>query len=240
MRPSSWRESAHPVGTNAPNWAKGALKEFLTKTTSESTSKTTAITTHVRDGRRASAPKPPAAAVVVVAELPAEIREALKTLGWTGSMGEIAEAWQQDPERVRAWIAYAQRKHWTAPLLRVVLREDPGYPPSAPDPAQQYLGDYVPYVEADDETDETETNLPESVQQWWQLTMGQLAHEMPKVAFDTWVRPAQPVAFDDGVLTVAVANSYARDWLEARLVKTLERKMTGFAGQQIHVQFVVR
>lgn len=38
--------------------------------------------------------------------LPDEIREQLRTLGWAGSLDEIAQAYEQAPERVTGWLAY--------------------------------------------------------------------------------------------------------------------------------------
>ncbi len=73
----------------------------------------------------------------------------------------------------------------------------------------------------------------------WQTVLGQLRMEMPKAAFDTWVRDTQVVAFDDGVFTIGVHNAYARDWLESRLTKTVEHKLAGVLGQPVQVRFVV-
>jgi len=193
------------------------------------------------------------AVAAVAANLPDEIRDALKALGWTGGMGEVAAAWQQDPARVRAWVEHAQRKGWSAALLRAVLREDPGYPPREPDPVQRYLGDYAPPEPDDAATPNAPSppqpppDLPAPVRRWWQLAVGQLAAEMPKASFDAWVRPAFPLAFADAnggggpaMLTVAAANDYAREWLAERLTKTLERKLAGLAGKPVRVQFVVQ
>ena len=190
----------------------------------------------------------PAGAAVAAADLPDEIRDALKALGWAGGMSDVAAAWQQDPERVRAWVEHAQRKRWSAALLRAVLREDPGYPPREPDPAERYLGDFAPDDAPipDDASSPPEPppDLPAPVRQWWQVVQGQLRREMPKAAFDAWVRDAYPLAFVNangggGVLTVAAANDYAREWLTERLTKTLERKLAGLAGKPVRVQFVV-
>ncbi len=76
-------------------------------------------------------------------------------------------------------------------------------------------------------------------EQAWQRVLGQLQREMPKAAFDTWVRDTQVVAFDDGVFTLGVRNAYARDWLEDRLTKTVEHKLAGVLGQPVQVRFVV-
>ena len=57
----------------------------------------------------------------------------------------------------------------------------------------------------------------------WQSVLGQLQMEMPRASFDTWVRDTKPVSCDAGVMTVAVRNAYARDWLDSRLAPTVSR-----------------
>ena len=52
----------------------------------------------------------------------------------------------------------------------------------------------------------------------WQSVLGQLQMEMPRASFDTWVRDTKPVSYDAGIMTVAVRNAYARDWLDSRLM----------------------
>ena len=47
--------------------------------------------------------------------------------------------------------------------------------------------------------------------------------DIPKPAFDTWVRDAELVAFEDGSFIIGVQNAYARDWLDSRLKKTIAR-----------------
>ena len=75
--------------------------------------------------------------------------------------------------------------------------------------------------------------------QVWQTVLGQLQMEMPKAAFDTWVRDTRPVALQDGKLVVGVHNAYARDWLESRLRSTVRRKLAGLFARPVDVDFVV-
>ena len=76
-------------------------------------------------------------------------------------------------------------------------------------------------------------------QQAWQAALGQLQMEMPKAAFDTWVRDAELVSFEDGAATIGVHNTYARDWLESRLTSTLQRLLTGILNTTVTVVFVL-
>ncbi len=73
----------------------------------------------------------------------------------------------------------------------------------------------------------------------WQAALGQLQVEMPKAAFDTWVRDAQLLAYEDGQFIVGVQNAFARDWLAERLGPIVTRVLTGIAGRTVEVRFVV-
>jgi chromosomal replication initiator protein len=76
-------------------------------------------------------------------------------------------------------------------------------------------------------------------QQAWQAALGQLQMEMPKAAFDTWVRNAEFISYEDGSFIIGVQNAYARDWLQNRLLSTVTRLLTGIMNRTVEVRFVV-
>jgi chromosomal replication initiator protein len=73
----------------------------------------------------------------------------------------------------------------------------------------------------------------------WDAALGQLQLEMPRATFDTWVRDAELLAYEDGTFIVGVQNAYARDWLEDRLRSTVCRVLTSVTGRSSAVRFVV-
>lgn len=75
--------------------------------------------------------------------------------------------------------------------------------------------------------------------QAWQNLIGQLQSEMAKTSFDTWVRSAELVNFEDNVFTIGVQNAYARDWLENRLSSSITRYLTGYMNEKVDVKFIV-
>jgi len=75
--------------------------------------------------------------------------------------------------------------------------------------------------------------------QAWQAALGQLQLEMPKAAFDTWVRDAQLISDSDGDFQIGVHNAYARDWLDSRLKSTIIKLLTGTLNRKVDVSFVV-
>jgi chromosomal replication initiator protein len=76
--------------------------------------------------------------------------------------------------------------------------------------------------------------------QAWQSVLSQLQMEMPKASFDTWVRDARMVAYEDGLFTVAVRNAYARDWLDTRMTSTVSHVLEGMMNREVDVCFVVQ
>lgn len=76
-------------------------------------------------------------------------------------------------------------------------------------------------------------------EQAWQAAQGQLQLEMPKAAFDTWVRGAEYFSYEDGSFVISVKNAYARDWLENRLSSTVARILTGMMNRTVEVRFIV-
>ncbi len=76
-------------------------------------------------------------------------------------------------------------------------------------------------------------------EQAWQAAIGQLQMEMPKAAFDTWVRDTDLVSYEDGSFIIGVQNAYARDWLQSRLSSTVIRLLTGIMNRTVEVRFIV-
>jgi len=74
----------------------------------------------------------------------------------------------------------------------------------------------------------------------WQATLGQLQIQLHEATFDTWVRDAAFVAFNDGVFTVGVPNAYAKDWLEQRLYRLLKRTLSSVVEEDISIEFIVQ
>jgi hypothetical protein len=64
--------------------------------------------------------------------LPADVLAALRDIGWTDDLGEVAEHFAQDPARVRAWLEHARTSKTAdsrAGLFRWGLRQASRYPP---------------------------------------------------------------------------------------------------------------
>lgn len=73
----------------------------------------------------------------------------------------------------------------------------------------------------------------------WQAALGELRLQMTKATFDTWVRNTRLLSCRDDVFVVGAPNEFARDWLESRLLTTVERVLVGIVGRPVEVRFVI-
>jgi chromosomal replication initiator protein len=72
----------------------------------------------------------------------------------------------------------------------------------------------------------------------WQATLGQLQLEMSKASFDTWIRSAEFLSFDEtkNCFEIGVKNAYAKDWIEDRLSATMKRSLAGLMGYPVEIK----
>ncbi|MHB0875526.1 MAG: chromosomal replication initiator protein DnaA [Anaerolineae bacterium] len=78
-----------------------------------------------------------------------------------------------------------------------------------------------------------------NAEQLWQTAQGELQIQMTRATYDTWLRNTEAVSLEEGVLTVAVRNPFVKDWLENRLIGTVQRTVTSILGQEVEIRFVV-
>lgn len=73
----------------------------------------------------------------------------------------------------------------------------------------------------------------------WQFVLDRLEREMPKSAFQ-WMRDTTVAAYDadQAVLIIRASGEYARDWLNSRVVSTVNRYLAGICNQSVEVRFV--
>jgi chromosomal replication initiator protein len=73
----------------------------------------------------------------------------------------------------------------------------------------------------------------------WEAALGQLQLDLPRASFDTWVRDAEFLTYEDGAFVIGVQNAYARDWLEDRLLATVKKVLGGLMGRTVEARFVI-
>lgn len=78
-----------------------------------------------------------------------------------------------------------------------------------------------------------------SVDDAWEMVLGNLQSEMDKTSFETWVRPLRPVSFREGVFTVGARNTYGRDWVESRLRSRVTSMLEGMLATPVKLRLTV-
>ena len=75
--------------------------------------------------------------------------------------------------------------------------------------------------------------------QAWQAALDQLQVDMSRAAFNTWVKDAYLVEYQDGQFIIGAMSEYGRDWLDCRLKSTIARTLTGMMNRPVTVEFIV-
>lgn len=77
--------------------------------------------------------------------------------------------------------------------------------------------------------------------QVWDSVCSQLIETMGRADFTTWIQPATPGRWNGSTLQVQVANSFAVNWLTARVKPTIDRMLPAVVGlPAADVAFVVK
>ena len=186
-----------------------------------------------------------------ISSLPGYLMDSLAEIGWCGMLDELERHYAADPERFEGWLEHirSNRHEYTRPAgillnnLRAGLKS-----PKAEWSYDAHLfeqtsdpGDWDDDIDEGEPEDSTpEADLPEAVHNAWQFALAQLRSEMSPQLFNTWVRDARPVQYDEqeGVLEISVLNSYARDWLDSRVTATLSRILEGILQRPVKVVFI--
>ncbi|MCC7206850.1 MAG: chromosomal replication initiator protein DnaA [Anaerolineae bacterium] len=73
----------------------------------------------------------------------------------------------------------------------------------------------------------------------WLATLGQLQVQLNRATYDTWLRRAELLSYEDGRFVVTVPNAYARDWIERHLLASMTETLTRIFRRPSELQLVV-
>ncbi|NDJ75860.1 MAG: ATP-binding protein, partial [Chloroflexi bacterium] len=73
----------------------------------------------------------------------------------------------------------------------------------------------------------------------WQATMGQLQVQLNRTTFDTWLRGAELLAYEDGEFVVRVRNAFAKDWIEEHLAHLVTQALEKVFKRSVQIRYVV-
>jgi len=73
----------------------------------------------------------------------------------------------------------------------------------------------------------------------WLATLGQLQIQLKRSTYDTWLRHAELLGYEDGRFVVTVPHAYAKDWIERHLLPSLTRSLADMLRRDCEVQIIV-
>ncbi|MEP7288476.1 MAG: chromosomal replication initiator protein DnaA [Chloroflexota bacterium] len=73
----------------------------------------------------------------------------------------------------------------------------------------------------------------------WLATLGQLQIQLNRSTYDTWLRHAELLGYEDGRFVVTVPHAYARDWIERHLLHSMTRTLSDIFRRQCEIQVIV-
>ena len=74
----------------------------------------------------------------------------------------------------------------------------------------------------------------------WRATLAQLQLQMTRQTFDTWLKPTEVLDYRESVFVIDAKSAFAKDWLENKLVKTIELALSNVVGEPTRVRFALR
>jgi hypothetical protein len=81
-------------------------------------------------------------------------------------------------------------------------------------------------------------DLP-SFKQAWEIVKGDLRAEINRGEFDTWVNPMQPLGYQNGMYTLGVYNSFAKEWVGSRLKSRMTQLLRAVFHEDLNLRIVV-
>ncbi len=73
----------------------------------------------------------------------------------------------------------------------------------------------------------------------WQATLGQLQLQLSRATFDTWLKGAELMAYEDGEFTIWVRHAYAKDWIEKHLNHLVKQTLSSIFNRSVQINYIV-
>lgn len=73
----------------------------------------------------------------------------------------------------------------------------------------------------------------------WDQALLIIEKELSKPSFDTWLKPAKALKYQNDIFYISVPNDFARDWLESRYCTLIQDTLRSIINQQVQVRFEI-
>jgi hypothetical protein len=176
--------------------------------------------------------------------LPDELKEYLQKMGWEDDLGEMIQAYQDNPDRTLGWAKYTVKEGWGAGKFRKSLRSGLMAPNHEP-----VLRPPVAILENAEKSSQDDWYEPSSeVTQAWQTCLSQIAlmgteeRGFNSGDFASWLEPAKPISMEctgfDTRFTVKSCTPTAADWIEQYARGLLEDVLGDVLNRSVSLESV--
>src|SRR5258708_35519709 len=73
----------------------------------------------------------------------------------------------------------------------------------------------------------------------WLATLGQLQIQLNRTTYDTLLRHAEFLGYEDGRFVVTVPHAYAKDWIERHLLHSMTHTLADIFRKDCKIQVIV-
>ncbi|MBM3943513.1 MAG: chromosomal replication initiator protein DnaA [SAR202 cluster bacterium] len=80
----------------------------------------------------------------------------------------------------------------------------------------------------------------QSPKEVWRAVLGELELQVPRPAFDTWLKPTEGLSRDERSFVVEVPSPFYVEWLERRIYRTIQQTVERVLGQPLEITFQVK
>ena len=79
----------------------------------------------------------------------------------------------------------------------------------------------------------------ENLSDLWEKVLEKIEKKISKPSFDTWLKSTEAYELQGDIMTIAVPNEFARDWLEGRYTNLISKILYELVGENLNIKFII-
>ncbi|WP_144461604.1 chromosomal replication initiator protein DnaA [Siminovitchia fortis] len=79
----------------------------------------------------------------------------------------------------------------------------------------------------------------ENLSDLWEKVLEKIEKKISKPSFDTWLKSTEAYELQGDIMTIAVPNEFARDWLEGRYTDLISKILYELIGENLNIKFII-
>lgn len=79
----------------------------------------------------------------------------------------------------------------------------------------------------------------ESITSYWEKARMLLKENLTGVSFDTWIKPLEPISFENGVFTLATETDFLRNMISSRYSQVISAYLSTIIGETVSVNVIL-